>query len=508
MSDATRSGLRLTIGRKLGSAFALLALILLTIGAVVSLQVHGMLENVDRVLEEQEEVTLARDIDRGLHAFVDQIKLLPQASPLGPAELEVLSGRLDELFQSLERFDVPSAPDPSDTDHERAERKLYTELRSNLELLRDGLEGGALARELRPLVASAFQSARSIHEEDRGEATKAGNQLARRGRSMRAVVVLSSLAALAVLGAALWIVRRTIVEPIRQLEAGAKRLGGGELGLRLTPRSGDEIGDLTREINHMAAELEAMRSELEVRVRDRSRQFVRAARLAGLGTLAAGVAHEINNPLASIASCAEGLEHRLRTQGLSREEQLEYLQTIAREAYRAHEITSRLLEFARDEPGGKSACDIASIARELERFLHHRMERAGVALELSTAPGVPEVLGNASELKQVLLNLLENALDASPRGGRIRVQCAAHPEGLELCVEDQGPGIPAADLERIFDPFFSTKAPGRGTGLGLAIVHRIVADHGGHVEVDAGGSPGRGARFRVVLPAAVSEVRA
>ena len=136
------------------------------------------------------------------------------------------------------------------------------------------------------------------------------------------------------------------------------------------------------------------------------------------------------------------------------------------------------------------------------------MERGGVVLELNCSPGVPEVLGNASELKQVLLNLLENALDASPRGGRIRLECAAHPDGVELCVEDQGPGIPAADLERIFDPFFSTKAPGRGTGLGLAIVHRIVADHGGHVEVDAGGSPGRGARFRVVLPAAVSEVRA
>jgi signal transduction histidine kinase len=507
MPDASGTGVRLTIGRKLGAAFALLALILLTIGAVVTLQVHGMLENVDSALEEQGEVILARDIERELRAFVDQIKLLEQRSAPGAAESQILAARLAELFQTLERLELAGSK-PSEELHEEAEQTLYPELRRHLESLRAGLETQAPTHALRPLVADAFRAARAIHDEDRDASAQAEKELARRGRSMRAVVVGSSLAALAVLGAALWIVRRTIVEPIRQLKAGAKRLGGGELGLRLTPRSEDEIGDLTRELNHMAAELEAMRGELEVRVRDRTREFVRAARLAGLGTLAAGVAHEINNPLASIASCAEGLEHRLRTQPLSREEQLEYLQTIAREAYRAHEITSRLLEFARAEPGSKSACDVEAIARELERFLHHRMERAGVALELECGPGLPEVLGNASELKQVLLNLLENALDASPRGGRIRLRCAAHPAGVELSVEDQGPGIAAADLERIFDPFFSTKAPGRGTGLGLAIVHRIVADHGGHVEVDPGGTSGCGARFAIVLPAAVAQERA
>jgi signal transduction histidine kinase len=121
---------------------------------------------------------------------------------------------------------------------------------------------------------------------------------------------------------------------------------------------------------------------------------------------------------------------------------------------------------------------------------------------------VPAVRGNPSELKQVLLNLLENALDASPRGGRVRLTCGAHSEGVELAVEDQGPGIPPGDLERIFDPFFSTKGPDQGTGLGLSIVDRIVADHGGRVEVEPGGAPGRGARFRVLLPAALAEERA
>jgi signal transduction histidine kinase len=251
----------------------------------------------------------------------------------------------------------------------------------------------------------------------------------------------------------------------------------------------------------MAAELEAMRTDLERRVRERTREFVRAARLAGLGTLAAGVAHEINNPLASIASCAEGLEQRLRGNTLERDEALEYLQIIASEAYRAHEITSRLLEFARAEPGEKGPCDLAALARELELLLHHRMRRAGVELELACSQELPPVMGNASELKQVLLNLLENALDASPRGGRVRLECGVGPDGVELVVSDQGAGIPEADLDRVFDPFFTTKAPGEGTGLGLAIVHRIVADHGGRVEV-GGGEGGRGARFRALLPAA------
>jgi signal transduction histidine kinase len=242
-----------------------------------------------------------------------------------------------------------------------------------------------------------------------------------------------------------------------------------------------------------------MREELEERVERRTRDFVRAARLAGLGTMAAGIAHEINNPLASIASCAEGLERKLRAGRLEPAQELEYLQIIAREAYRAHEITSRLLEFARGEGTLRVPVSLPDLLREIEVLLDHRLRARGLSLNVRCDGDMPVLEGDPGECKQVLLNLIHNAIDASPQGGSIELVCRRDDGGVVLEVEDQGPGVPAADVDRIFDPFFTTKQPGKGTGLGLAIVHRIVEAHGGTVEVSR--SRSGGALFRVRIPA-------
>jgi signal transduction histidine kinase len=485
----------LTIVAKLGIVFGLIALLVLLIDGVVAIEVHQMILNGERVLEEQREEALAGDLHDALEGIQRHVR---QRGPnADPDETEVLAlvARAEQACADLVRG--PGDRDPSEKEHQAREMLVFADLGPALALLRAAIDARSPRAEVMPLLETARALAATVYGETSGEASESAVDLKRRGRAMRRVVATWSLSALAVLGGGFWLVRRTIVDPVRKLEAGARRLGRGELSLRLPVRSKDEIGDLTRELNHMAAELEGMHLTLEQRVRERTDQFLRAARLAGLGTMAAGIAHEINNPLASIASCAEGLEHRLQNGSVSRAEQEEYLQTIASEAYRAHGITSRLLEFARSEPGVSEPCDPDAILHDIQVLLRHRMEEKSVVFQVEHAPDLPTLVADSSAIKQLLLNLLSNALDASPPGGRVLLACRPRGGAIELSVEDQGPGIPLENLDRIFDPFFTTKEPGKGTGLGLAIVHRIVEDSGGRIEVE---NLHPGVRFRVQLP--------
>jgi signal transduction histidine kinase len=282
------------------------------------------------------------------------------------------------------------------------------------------------------------------------------------------------------------------------LRAAARRIAAGDLSHRVPLQRRDEVGELAADFNRMAGELADMHADLERRVDERTREFLRAARLAGLGTMAAGVAHEINNPLASIASCAEGLSRRLATGQADAAEQREYLEIIAKEAYRAHEITSRLLEFARSEPGPVVAFGAQELTRDLDVLLRHRLRERGLKLEFEFEAELGVLTGRPGEIKQVLLNLLHNAIDASPPNGRIVLRCRRDDEQLVFEVEDSGPGLPPQIAERAFDPFFTTKPPGKGTGLGLSIVERIVSSQRGRVEAL---DTGHGALFRVSIPA-------
>jgi signal transduction histidine kinase len=352
---------------------------------------------------------------------------------------------------------------------------------------------------LRDSTREARRLADVLRDEMRREAQESSLELLDRGREMRAKVVLATLLGLLVIAALTWMVRKHVVRPVVALREGAARIGSGDLTHRVGIASHDEIGELATEFDRMASELQGMRDELEARVEERTREFLRAARLAGLGTMAAGIAHEINNPLASIASCAEGLERRVASGKATPEEQREYLQIIAREAYRAHDITSRLLDFARTDPAPTAEFRFGDVVRDLDVLLEHKLRSRNVRLDVRCEREGPALYGNAAEWRQVLLNILHNAIDASLEGGVVRATCRQEGEAIVLDVEDQGPGVPAADVERIFDPFFTTKAPGKGTGLGLSIVHRIVEAHGGRIEVT---NTGRGALFRVRVPLA------
>jgi signal transduction histidine kinase len=249
----------------------------------------------------------------------------------------------------------------------------------------------------------------------------------------------------------------------------------------------------------MAGKLASARTALEHRVATKERELARAARYADLGVLSAGVAHEINNPLATIATCAEGLLRRIERNGLEPGQAAEYFRTIVSEAYRARDITQRLLTLARAEPGPVTTVDLTVLLEELVRVTKHQLERRGIVLAIDASEPL-EVRGNSGELLQALVNLVLNARDASPADRPVRITATRAGTTGVLDVDDAGAGVPPALVERIFEPFFTTKPPGEGTGLGLSLVASIVEGHGGSVVVMR--SPQGGARFRVRIPLA------
>jgi PAS domain S-box-containing protein len=231
--------------------------------------------------------------------------------------------------------------------------------------------------------------------------------------------------------------------------------------------------------------------------RDAQERFSQAEKLAAIGTLAAGVMHEINNPLATIHACAESLE--LSTEDPSPQLR-DALRLIQAEVQRCKGITDSLLDFSRPKAAEKTFVDVnATIERTLFLLKHHpRFKRLTVRTELDASLG-PVVYGNEEQIVQVFMALLLNAMDAMGERGTIvlRTKWGADARSVLAEVVDEGEGIRSADLPKIFEPFFTTKAPGRGKGLGLAICYAIVAEHGGRIEVDS--NPGEGSVFRIVL---------
>ncbi|HEY7675573.1 MAG TPA: GAF domain-containing protein, partial [Candidatus Methylomirabilis sp.] len=221
------------------------------------------------------------------------------------------------------------------------------------------------------------------------------------------------------------------------------------------------------------------------------RQVLTAEKLAAVGGLAAGVAHELNNPLATIAGCAEGLLDRLRGPDLRAVEGIadfaEYLRIIEEETYRCKEITGALLQFVREPGRAREPADLNAALEKALTLVSHQPRFRTLTLRSELAPGLPPARVNEGQIRQVFLSLLLNALEATPGEGILTVRslALAEPDGPKVAVEfeDQGAGIAPEHLPRIFEPFFTTKPAGKGTGLGLAICQGIVTEHGGRIDV-------------------------
>jgi len=242
--------------------------------------------------------------------------------------------------------------------------------------------------------------------------------------------------------------------------------------------------------------------------REAQERFAQAEKLAAIGTLAAGVMHEINNPLATIAACGESLQLKLKDiadagQEIPQESS-DYLSIIEQEVHRCKRIVNGLLEFSRPRAVGKELVDLNEVIEKTLFLLKHHASFKKMSIELDLdRVGRPSIEGNAEQLIQVFMALLLNATDAMGEHGRVglRTRAATNPGDMVIAeVTDEGHGIKRQELQKIFEPFFTTKPPGRGTGLGLSICYGIVAEHGGRIEVDS--LPGQGSTFRIFLPRA------
>jgi len=222
-------------------------------------------------------------------------------------------------------------------------------------------------------------------------------------------------------------------------------------------------------------------------------------KLAAIGRLAAGIMHEINNPLATIAACAESMA----LIESSTESELKFVQIIESEVARCKRIVDGLLDFSRPRPRERQLLDVNGIVERALFLMNHHARFKQLAVEAALTPGLPRVYASGEQLIQVLIALLTNAADAMPQYGRVRITTYAASASVVIAVQDEGTGMSRAHMARIFEPFYSTKEQGRGTGLGLAICHGIVSDHGGRIDVAS--EEGVGSIFRVVLPAAEDE---
>jgi signal transduction histidine kinase len=293
------------------------------------------------------------------------------------------------------------------------------------------------------------------------------------------VIVSFSLIAV-VIGLVITVITQRILAPIRRLTEAVKDIGEGRFARELAVHSNDELAILAHEFNSMVKKLR----ERDRQLQEKTAEVLRAERLAAVGRLAAQITHEIRNPLSSLSLNTELLQEQLESGVQSDRERAEaqaLLKSMAREMDRLAEITEEYLRFSRQPKPVRGEVDVNDVVDELLDFMAPELASVGVTATRELARVAPRVIGDASQLRQALLNLVRNAREAAGAGGHIRIRTRFDQERalVILEVEDDGPGIPVEMKARLFEPFFTTKE--RGTGLGLAVVQQIVHEHGGEV---------------------------
>ena len=289
------------------------------------------------------------------------------------------------------------------------------------------------------------------------------------------------------------LVLRTISRPLQRITLAAVEVTKGAYGTEVDLRkSNDEIGLLADSFNDMSRKMAADLGELQ-RLNE---QLIRTEKLAATGTLAAGVAHEVNNPLASISS----LVQMMRAGEGHSDETRERLNLISAQIERIGQVTKDMTDFARSRPAAKGKVDVNQVIDTALRLASFDKEFQALDIERTADTNLPSVRADEDQLQQVFLNLFLNARDAMPDGGTLAINVTHTDNNISVAVADNGTGIDERTLTQVFDPFFTTKAAGKGTGLGLSVCYGIVTAHGGRIEV-AKNVP-TGSIFTVTLPVA------
>jgi len=315
------------------------------------------------------------------------------------------------------------------------------------------------------------------------------------------------------------LLHKLIYEPLRDLEKGAKRLASGNFDKPIPVRGEDEFGSLARSSNAMMGALKKSRHELEEwvatlneKVKERTQELqlaeaevARGEKLASIGQLAAGIAHELNNPLTGVLTFTSLMRKKMPEGS----EDAEDLDLVIRETKRCASIIRRLLDFAREKTPEKALVNLNQLIAETVQFVERSAALQHIEIAVDLDPDLPSLFVDADLIKQVLMNILVNAQQAIEENGRITVRSRLHVNwklpgsseampAVEIAINDTGCGIPEANLQRIFDPFFTSKEVGKGTGLGLSVSYGIVRAHGGEIEVES--TVGEGSTFRIYLP--------
>lgn len=307
-----------------------------------------------------------------------------------------------------------------------------------------------------------------------------------------------------------------VIKPFKELLSKARKVGAGDFTVRLTSESKDELAELANAINLGVESFLNIQRDLNQQVQERSREVIRNEQLASVGFLAAGVAHEINNPLASIAWSAEALETRLHkllppglwdSEDVSENKDLQtlknYLKRIQDEAFRCKGITERLLDFSRlNHESKRSLVDMQDVIDDVVSMVRHLGQFRSKKILFQREPTDYSAWVSAQEMKQVILNLLTNSLesiDPKRTDGTVTIELSQRESFVMVSVQDNGCGLTDEVQKHLFEPFFTKRLDGRGTGLGLSITSRIIADHGGRIIVTNLGL-GVGSRFDVLLP--------
>ncbi len=287
------------------------------------------------------------------------------------------------------------------------------------------------------------------------------------------------------------LVLRTISRPLQRITLAAVRVTKGAYGTEVDLRkSNDEIGLLADSFNDMSRKMAADIGELQ-RLNE---QLVRTEKLAAMGTLAAGVAHEVNNPLAAISS----LVQMMRAADGHSDETRERLNLISAQIERIGQVTKDMTDFARSRPTAKGEVDINKVIDTALRLASFDKSFASLDIERATSEHLLHIHADEDQLQQVFLNLFLNARDAMPNGGTLGINVSGTPNNISVAVTDDGTGIDEQAVGQLFDPFFTTKPAGKGTGLGLAVCYGIVTAHGGRIEVK--NNLPNGSIFTVTLP--------
>jgi len=486
-------------------ANAVLVGTLVVLGLIVWIGVRSLRNAVTSAADEYEELRLVEQA-------ISQVARAKSRLATDPPDLEKAAARVADALQCVGEFMAYQNLEEVATDsHQQQEQRLALQARENLlrqqQLLGSaGDQTGSAAAGAAALDAAIAALSDLATETDITEVRSAAAE-----HTIDAMLAVGLLAMLIVVGSivTIGICYRSVLHPLSTLQAGVREIASGRFHERLPEAGAREFADLAHDFNVMAGELQVLYGDLEQKVREASRHLVRSERLASVGFLAAGVAHEINNPLGIVAGYAELAQRWMSERDEARRADIESaLRVIQEEAFRCKEITEKLLSLSKPGETPMLRVNLSTLAMEVAEMVHGLRRYREHQIVLRSEPGSERpVLARAAEIKQVLINLIVNAMEAvqSP-GGRVEIECRGGVGASEIEIADNGCGMSPAILERVFEPFFSARsnAAARGTGLGLSISHAIVQEHRGTLRAHSEGI-GKGSRFTLSIPLAPEE---